>query len=181
MGNAAAKLNHSRWYKRNQRRLLCMGLDGAGKNTLVGYLRAHFKLVQKPLPDVGIFKFQVEKMVVTVHKLQGESQGVFYWRHHFHESQGVLFLIDLSDSVRFAQSRALVQELLDDPLLAKAPFLILGNKADKPNEVQDLRAALQLERYSEERCKVAKVSVERGEGVEEALQWLLAAAPPAED
>lgn len=158
-----------------------MGLDGAGKNTLVAYLRAHYKLVQKPLPDVGIFKFQVEKMVVTLHKLQGESQGVFYWRHHFHESQGVIFLVDISDQSRVAQSRDLIHELLEDPLLTKAPFLVLGNKSDKPHEVEDLRVALQLENYPEEKCKVMKVSVERGEGVEEALQWLLNKAPPAED
>ena len=142
-----AKMNHSRWYKKNQRRVLCMGLDGAGKNTLVNYLKEHFKLVQKPLPDVGIFKFQVEKMVVTLHKLQGESQGVFYWRHHFHESQGVIFIVDLSSPAKLEQSKPILLELLDDPLLARVPFLVLGNKADLGGEAGDLRAILMLERY----------------------------------
>lgn len=146
MGGTVAKINHSRWYKKNQRRVLCMGLNGAGKSSLVNYLRERFKLVQKPLPDVGIFKFQVEKMVVTLHKLQGDAQSVFYWRHHFHECQGVIFMVDISDPASLEQSKPILLELLDDPLLAKVPFLVMGNKADAQNEVGDLRTALMLER-----------------------------------
>ena len=35
--------------------------------------------------------------------------------------------------------------------------------------------------FPEDRCRVSKVSIERDEGIAEAIHWLLTVAPPAVD
>ena len=181
MGGKTSKFNHSRWFGKNHRRVLCLGLHGSGKSTLTESFTSSFQRVSKPLPEIGCYKFRVDKLIVAFYDLKGDSQSRFMWRHHFEGSQGIVFVIDLSEFERVQEeNRAILQELLADELLQNVPVLILCNKKDLAGEhhPDELATALGLDHAQDSRWRIFLASAIHGEGVREGLDWLLCKTSP---
>jgi GTP-binding protein SAR1 len=59
------------------------------------------------------------------------------WRDYLGTVDGVIFLIDASDSERFEESKRELEGLLEQPELGQVPFVVLGNKVDKKDAVSE--------------------------------------------
>ena len=59
---------------------------------------------------------------------------------------GIVFLVDAYDTDRFTEAKAELDALLGMEDLARVPFLVLGNKIDRPDAVSEdrLREAMGL-------------------------------------
>lgn len=172
MGKTTSKLNHSRWFGKNNRRVICLGLKNSGKSALTSFLVNKYPRAAKPLPEIGCYKFKVEKLTVAFYDLKGDEQSKFFWRHHFEGSQGVIFVVDLSDGSTLEQARNALKELMGDVLLKDLPFLILGNKVDltpwnKANFCNFLEISGNVKFH------VGLCSLVSGEGASEGFEWLL--------
>jgi GTPase SAR1 family protein len=172
MGKTTSKLNHSRWFGKNNRRIICLGLKGSGKSTLTSLLVGKYPRAAKPLPEIGCYKFKVSKLTVAFYDLKGDEQSRFFWRHHFEGSQGVIFIFDLSDGSTLEQARTALKDLMGDVLLKDLPFLVLGNKVDLTpwNKSNFLNF---LEISSPCKHEVVLTSLITGEGASEGFEWLL--------
>ncbi|KAM7274347.1 hypothetical protein ACFE04_029011 [Oxalis oulophora] len=96
------------WQK--EAKILFLGLDNAGKTTLLHMLRDEFKAF-----DLG--GHQIARRV---------------WKDYYAKVDAVVYLVDSYDKERFAESKKELDALLSDEALATVPFLILGNKIDLP-------------------------------------------------
>lgn len=172
MGGTTSKLNHSRWFGKNHRRIICLGLKGAGKSALTSLLVGKYPRAAKPLPEIGCYKFKVKKYTIAFYDLKGDEQSKFFWRHHFEGSQGVIFVLDLTDGGTLEQARAALKELLNDPLLKDLPFLIYGNKTDL-NSWNKNNFCNFLELGEKNNCEIYLTSMISGDGVFEGFEWLL--------
>lgn len=54
------------------------------------------------------------------------------WRHYFQNTDGLVFVIDSSDSTRFAEAKTELTSILTDDQMRGVPFVILANKQDLP-------------------------------------------------
>ncbi|MCO5587122.1 hypothetical protein L7F22_041069 [Adiantum nelumboides] len=175
MGAAFAKL--FLWVAGSREmRILMLGLDAAGKTTVL------FKLklgeVVTTIPTVG---FNVETLLyknvrLTVWDVGGQDKIRPLWRYYFHGSQGLIFVVDSIDSNRIAEVRDELYRLLNEDELRDAALLVLANKQDLPHamSVAEMSEKLGLQSLRQRKWHIQSTRAITGEGLYEGLDWLSA-------
>ncbi|CAD1479162.1 unnamed protein product, partial [Heterotrigona itama] len=96
-------------------KLLFLGLDNAGKTTLLHMLKDD----------------RLAQHVPTLHPTRR------VWKDYFPAVDAIVFLVDASDRSRLPESKAEFDALLTDEQLSACPVLVLGNKIDKPGAASE--------------------------------------------
>uniref|UniRef100_A0A7S3AHU0 Protein kinase domain-containing protein n=1 Tax=Haptolina ericina TaxID=156174 RepID=A0A7S3AHU0_9EUKA len=188
----------SRWLmgrfgKRRHLKVLLLGLDSAGKSTLLQRLKDDTS--SEPLmPTIGydVEEFEHGDVVYSLYDVGGQRQSRLKWRESLGSgvawSQtgegvgGVIFVVDAANPARWPEAREELHHLLHDQqlLVGGAPVLILANKMDLPEakSVDAMVDALQVDPDGllgkGIRCGVQRASLLEADGVLGALEWIAA-------
>ncbi|EAR98989.1 ADP-ribosylation factor(Arf)/Arf-like (Arl) small GTPase family protein (macronuclear) [Tetrahymena thermophila SB210] len=116
-------------YKKNGK-ILFLGLDNAGKTTLLRRLKDG-RLVQHD-PTLGS---HTEELVLgnirfKAFDLGGHEAVRKTWKNYFASIDGIVYLVDSSDRARFEESKIEFNKIIQTKELEKVPIVILGNKID---------------------------------------------------
>uniref|UniRef100_A0A3B3URY2 ADP-ribosylation factor-like protein 15 n=1 Tax=Poecilia latipinna TaxID=48699 RepID=A0A3B3URY2_9TELE len=116
--------------------VVCIGLTGAGKTSLLSRLCG--ESTDNIVPTTGMCLVHI-----TVHRW---NIKIKYWSRYYQGSQGVIFVLDSASSDEDLESaRNELHSALQHPQLCTLPFLILANHQDKPAA----RAPNQIKKYFE--------------------------------
>jgi GTP-binding protein SAR1 len=127
-------------------KLLLLGLDNAGKTTLLHMLRDNRVVAHAPTQRATKETLTLDRVVFECHDLGGHVGARDVWADYYVDASVIVFLVDAADAARFDEARDELTALLTDPRLADVPVLVLGNKIDLPRAASEaaLRAALGL-------------------------------------
>lgn len=169
-------------------KILFLGLDNAGKTTLLHMLREGRLTQAAPTMHPNAEQLKIGNINFTTHDMGGHAEVRALWEQYAVDVDGIVFLVDAADRPRLDESKAELDGLLrsDMPQMQRIPFVILGNKIDRHEACpeEELRAALGLHGLTTGQGTTVKLdegirplevfmcSVKNKQGYKEAFKWL---------
>ncbi|NWZ01574.1 AR13A protein, partial [Loxia curvirostra] len=112
--------------------LLVMGLDNAGKTSVITDIERALAGEVLPGAQPGQSRLRVDRFEVTLLELPGAQRSRSAWRSHYSEGHGLLFVLDSGDLARVEEARKVLSRVLSHPDVSGKPLLLLANKQDAP-------------------------------------------------
>lgn len=155
-------------------RILILGLDGAGKTTIL--YRLQVGEVVTTIPTIGFNVEQVtyKNLKFQVWDLGGQTSIRPYWRCYYSNTDAIIYVVDSADRDRIGISKDELLYMLREDELQNAILVVLANKQDMPGclSVAEVHQALGLDALKNRTFQIFKTSAKKGEGLDPAMDWL---------
>ncbi|CAD7963359.1 unnamed protein product [Amoebophrya sp. A120] len=167
-----------RFFEGTKVKILMVGLDNSGKTTILNMMKPK-KVSLSTAPTVGYSEEVFTKGGVQIAAVDMSGQGKYrnLWESQVDECEGIVFVIDATDKLRFAVAKDELDTLLDNHRLRErpVPILVFANKMDVPGAAQPLECmkALTLETIRDRPWNIFPSDALHNVGIEPGLKWLV--------
>ena len=162
-------------------RILMVGLDAAGKTTILYKLK--LGEVVTPIPTIGFNVEEVSYKNISFHvwDVGGQDKIRTLWRHYYTNTQGIIFVVDSNDRERIDDAREELHKMINDEELKDAIVLVYANKQDLPGAMTtpEVTEKLGLHNIRGKSWFIQAACAVRGDGLYEGLDWLSSNVPSA--
>lgn len=176
MGNLFNKLRDAyASFSSEEARILMLGLDAAGKTTILYKLKLNETV--SSIPTIG-FNVEtvspVKNVSFTVWDVGGQDKIRPLWKHYFNNTEGLVYVVDSSDQARISDSKKELSWILESDEMRGVPVVVLANKQDLPSAVApaDLAAKIGLNWLRDRNWYICGTCATNGDGLYEAMAEL---------
>ncbi|KAK6185349.1 hypothetical protein SNE40_007602 [Patella caerulea] len=159
-------------WKAKEVKILMVGLDAAGKTTILYTLKLGEVVTTIPTIGFNIETVEHKNQSLTVWDVGGRGKARFLYRHYYASTNAVIFVIDSNDHERLDEALEECNTVISETELADCTFLILCNKQDLENAftVEDVKE--KLKSHPSEKVGVFPVVALDRKTLKEPLNWL---------
>eukprot|EP01027_Heterolobosea_sp_BB2_P023815 GEZU01035827.1.p1 GENE.GEZU01035827.1~~GEZU01035827.1.p1 ORF type:complete len:180 (-),score=38.50 GEZU01035827.1:49-588(-) len=174
MGNSLSAL-FANLFKGKKARILMVGLDAAGKTTILYKLKLGEQVTTIPTIGFNVETVEYKKITFTMWDVGGQDAIRPLWRHYYEGTDAIIFVVDSNDIERINDARDELKRMLSEDLLRDAVLLVFANKQDLPNALPANEICTRL--GIPDMCRnrdwfVQPTSATCGDGIIEGLDWL---------
>jgi ADP-ribosylation factor-like protein 3 len=163
--------------KRTERegRILLLGLDNAGKTTILKKLSDEDITHIMPTQGFNIKSLAHEGFKLNVWDIGGQKTIRPYWRNYYDNTDALVYVIDSSDKRRMEECGAELSELLSEEKLAGVPLLVFANKQDllHAKTAEEITTLMNLHVVTSRPWQIQACSAKTGDGLHEGMEWVV--------
>ncbi|KAJ2771622.1 ADP-ribosylation factor-like protein 2 [Coemansia nantahalensis] len=161
--------------KEKEIRILVLGLDNAGKTTIMKRLTGESIDSVSPTLGFNITTLECDSYKVNFWDVGGQRTIRPYWRNYFEQTEGIIWVVDSADRRRMGDCAAELAALLKEDKLAGASLLVFANKQDIAGAMSDddIKDALGLDALTTHHWAIRPCSAVTGANLMDGLQWIV--------
>ncbi|KAG6916083.1 hypothetical protein DXG01_008511 [Tephrocybe rancida] len=176
MGHAISHLlsGLSDLFGQREVRILMVGLDAAGKTTILYKLKLGEIVTTIPTIGFNVENVEYKNISFNVWDVGGQGKIRPLWRHYFQGAQGIIFVVDSNDQDRIAEAREELQQMLNSDDLRDVILLVFANKQDYPGAMNasEITDKLGLHGLRQRNWYIQATCATTGDGLYDGLEWL---------
>ena len=163
-----------RMFGKEDRRILMVGLDAAGKTTILYKLKLGEIVTTIPTIGFNVETVEYKNISFTVWDVGGQDKIRPLWRHYYQNTQGLIFVVDSNDRDRVDDAKEELHRMLNEDELRDAVVLVFANKLDLPQAMPAAEVAdkLGLQQMRNRNWYIQSTCATTGDGLYEGHDWL---------
>ena len=154
-------------------RILILGLDNAGKTTILKKLGDSDNANEGPTQGFNMKKLNLGERSAKLCDLGGQRSLREFWQDYYDVTDCLMYVVDASDIHRLEEAHQTFEDVITS--VAKKPVLVFANKQDlvTAKSPQDVAEVLQLVECRDRKWQIQGCSAKTGEGLEAGIQWIM--------
>ncbi|KAI0211999.1 ADP-ribosylation factor-like protein 2 [Lamellibrachia satsuma] len=160
--------------KEKEMRLLMLGLDNAGKTTILKKYNGEDIDTISPTLGFNIKTLEHKGYKLNIWDVGGQKSLRSYWRNYFESTDGLIWVVDCADRRRLTDCKRELDSLLLEERLAGATLLVFANKQDLPGALppHEIKEALELDNIKSHHWLIQGCSAVTGENLLQGVDWI---------
>merc|ERR1712222_82677 len=155
-------------------RMLMVGLDAAGKTTILYKLKLGEVVTTIPTIGFNVETVEYKNLSFTVWDVGGQDKIRPLWRHYYQGTNGLIYVVDSNDRDRIEDAREELTKMLNEDEMRDAALLVFANKQDLPNAMPaaEVTEKLGLHNMRNRQWFIQSACATTGDGLYEGLDWM---------
>lgn len=155
-------------------RILMLGLDAAGKTTVLYKLKMGEQVHTIPTIGFNCETVQFRNITFTMWDVGGQNKIRTMWHHYLTGNNALIYVVDSNDPERIDESSEELARILASEEMKGAAVLLLANKQDIPGalSVSQIVDKMNMDRFRGRKWFAQGCCATNGDGLTEGLEWL---------
>jgi len=161
--------------KEKEMRVLFLGLDNAGKSSVIKSFKGESINELSPTLGFEIRTIEIQGYRVNCWDVGGQSTIRAYWRNYFETTDGVVWVVDSADRNRMMDCKKELDSILQQERLAGASLLIFANKQDIQGALtaNEIATILDLNSITKRHWSIVPCSAQNRTGIVDGFEWII--------
>lgn len=177
MGSFFSKIQALFGTLKKESRILMIGLDAAGKTSILNKLHLNEMLATVPTIGFSVERVEYKNLEMVIWDVGGQSKIRPLWKFYMENTDAVIWVVDSSDKDRFEEAKEELEIVLSNDLLRDAVLLVFANKMDLPGcaSVKEVSQELGLHKLKNRKWFIQGCTATTGDGLHNGLDFLVTA------
>ncbi|KAG1044072.1 hypothetical protein G6F46_011183 [Rhizopus delemar] len=165
----------SRLFSKTPVKLIIVGLDNAGKTTILYKLLMNQVVTTTPTIGSNVEEVEYKNLKFLMWDIGGQESLRSTWKTYYVDTEAVIMVIDSTDLNRLHLAEQELHQMMESDQLQNSSLLIFANKQDVKGALgaAKISEALGLSKLKDRQWHIQACSALTGEGLYEGLDWVV--------